>query len=220
MKYFTYFLNPFSTYINGTKVISMSRYISNIREEILNFKLRNYKEISKLFILSIFNYPRLLSDLAIYDYIAYVPMDKNKEKYVRGYNQAKIIAEELSVFTGIPVLELLEKVKRNKTQSSVKRTYRAANVRGVYRVRENVNIKKETKILLVDDIFTTGSTIFEIKKILLEKYNNIKVDAFILSKTINIKKEETSVISRKHKYYSLKNSKKRLRKKDLEARYK
>lgn len=206
-KYFEYFIYPFSSYNNGMKIISMSRYISKVREEILNFKLRNNREISKFFVISIFKYPRLISDLSKYQYITYVPMDKKKEKSIRGYNQAKIIAYDLSMFLGIPVIDLIEKVKTNKVQSSVKREFRKDNVLDAYRVKEGFNIDS---ILVVDDIYTTGATLNEIKKKILEKYN-VRVDSFVLSKTISIKKQETSLVQCKSKYYYLKSNRKRKR---------
>ena len=99
-KYFKYFIYPSYKYINGMKVISMSKYISEIKEEILDFKLRNKREISKFFVISCFFYPKLISDISKYEYITYVPMEKEKEKYKRGYNQSKIIAKDLSMFLG------------------------------------------------------------------------------------------------------------------------
>ena len=196
-KYFQYFLNPFTQYIDGMKIISMSRYMSKVKEEILDFKLRDKREISKFFILSIFSYPKLLSDLSRYEYITYVPMDENKEKYFRGYNQAKIIANDLSMFLGIPVVDLIEKVKKNKVQSSVRREYRKDNVRDVYIVKNGFNFNS---ILVVDDIYTTGATLFEIRKQILKKYNS-RVDAFVLSKTLSFRRTDISLLNKKSKYY-------------------
>ncbi len=217
LKYFTYFLKPFYTYINQTKIISLSRYMSDIREEILRFKLRDNREISKNFILSIFNYPKLLSDLSKYEYITYVPMDKDKEKYYRGYNQSKIIAKDLSMFLGIPIIDLVEKVKKNKTQSIVSKEYRHINVRDVYSVKSGFYFKN---ILLVDDICTTGATVFEIKKKIKEKYINSDVDVFVLSKTISIKRNVSSLITRKYRYLKLLDNRKHTRKRILEDKHK
>ncbi len=247
LKYFTYFLKPFYTYINNVKIISLSRYISIIRKEILNFKLRDNREISKYFILSIFNYPRLISDLSKYEYITYVPMDKNKEKYYRGYNQSKLLAKDLSMLIGIPVIDLIEKVKKNKTQSTISKEERYLNVKDVYRVNTNTDLelkfkfdsklnskvnshnKRTLKILLVDDIYTTGATVFEIIKKIDEQYNDINnkmnnnmnlnmkidVDVLVLSKTISISKNSSSLVSRKNKYYKLLENRKLKRKKLL-----
>ncbi len=248
LKYFTYFLKPFYTYINQVKIISLSRYISKVRKEILNFKLRDNREISKFFILSIFNYPNLISDLSKYEYITYVPMDKYKERYYRGYNQSKVLAKDLSMFLGIPVIDLIEKVKKNKTQSTTSREERYLNVKDVYRVNTNINLdlklnskfnlnsqpnsklklKKNSNsnsstknILLVDDIYTTGATVFEIIKKIKEKYNKtnmnvyVNVDVLVLSKTISINKNTSSLVSRKNRYYKLLENRKLKRKRML-----
>lgn len=217
---FKYFIYPNYIYINGMKIMSLSRYVSDIKEEILNFKLRNKREISKFFILSIFYYPKLISDITTYEYITYVPMDKEKEKIKRGYNQAKIIAKDLSMFLGIEVINLIEKVKKNKIQSSVRKEYRQENVKDVYEVKEGFDFIDFKKVLVVDDIFTTGATLFEIRRKIKDKYPNAKVDAFVLSKTISIKKEETSLVNRKYKYLKLKERRKLIRKRILEEKYK
>ena len=215
IKEFSNLLNPLYEYTNSMKIISLSRYMYDVRKEILDFKLKGRREISKYFVLSLFNYPNLISDIYKYEYITYVPMDKKKEKYFRGYNQSKIIAKDLSMFLGIPVIDLVEKVKTNKTQSSVSSTERKENVKDVYRVRKGYSFKS---ILIIDDIFTTGATIFEIRNKIEEKYDAI-IDAFVLSKTINIKNFDNSIINIKSRYFKLKDNKKVLRKRILLERY-
>ena len=61
---------------------------------------------------------------------------------------------------------------------------------------------------------------FEIKDKIKEKYNNAKIDGFVLSKTISIRKEETSLVNRKYKYLKLKDRRKLIRKRILEEKYK
>lgn len=217
IKYFSFFLNPLYTYTNSMKIITLSRYTSIVREEILSFKLKDNREISKYFVLSIFNYPNLISDLSKYDVITYVPMNKRKEKYLRGYNQSKILAKDLSMVLGIPIIDLIEKVKENKTQSSISKEERILNVKDVFKVKENFCFNN---ILLVDDIFTTGATVFEIRKKIKEKYSKSNIDVFVLSKTISIKRANSSLVERKYKHIKLVNNRKLTRKKLLENSYK
>ena len=121
------------------------------------------------------------------------------------------------MFLGIPVLDLVEKIKKNKTQSTISKEYRYINVKDVYRVKSGFGFNN---ILLVDDIYTTGATVFEIKNKIKEKYINSDVDVFVLSKTISIKKNVSSLITRKYRYLKLLNNRKYTRKRNLEEKHK
>ncbi len=94
-------------------------------------------------------------DLA-FDFVAAIPMHRSKERS-RGYNQAALIARALSRRTGIPFHPtILRKNAERETQSTLSRSARAANVRGVFSATTHT---KDSSILLVDDICTTGETL-------------------------------------------------------------
>ena len=85
----------------------------------------------------------------------------------RGYDQAKLLAGELSERTGIPCCRLLKKTRNNPAQSGTGGAEkRRANVSGVYTALKPEKIKGKS-ILLVDDIVTTGATLSECGRILL-----------------------------------------------------
>ena len=85
----------------------------------------------------------------------------------RGYDQSLIIAKELSENIGIDLKKnVLIKVIDNKPQSVLKRYERLKNIKNVYKI-EDAEIK-DKKILLFDDIYTTGSTVNECSRILKE----------------------------------------------------
>lgn len=91
------------------------------------------------------------------DVLVPVPLHK-KRLIARGYNQAKELAEELSKLTGIPVEDsVLERTKNTLPQKLTDRRGRQINMKKAFIVRENV--VKFRRIVLIDDIFTTGSTI-------------------------------------------------------------
>ena len=99
------------------------------------------------------------------DYITWVPLGKRKLKK-RGYDQAELIARELSKIMGIPAIRTLKKIRNNKSQHKIKsESERRANVIGAY---ENVNYTEiwNKNVLLIDDVFTTGSTVFECARML------------------------------------------------------
>ena len=90
-----------------------------------------------------------------FDRIAAVPMHRSKLR-TRGYNQAELLARALAKRTGIAYEELLVKKMERRQQSTLARSDRAANVRGVFHASERV---AGQRILLVDDVSTTGETL-------------------------------------------------------------
>ena len=86
-----------------------------------------------------------------------VPLAKKKLKK-RGFNQAEEIARELSAFFKIPMLcNVLVKMKETSAQVELSGKEREENIKGVF-VCKNPDAVKGKKILLIDDVFTTGST--------------------------------------------------------------
>jgi ComF family protein len=96
-----------------------------------------------------------------------VPLEKRKIKW-RGYNQAEEIAKNLSQFLKIPLLSnCLIKIKKTRPQVELSLEERKENVKGAFLVK-NEKLIKNKKILLVDDVFTTGATMLECARILKE----------------------------------------------------
>lgn len=82
----------------------------------------------------------------------------------RGYNQAEIISRGLSEVTGIPVdSENMVRVKYTTPQKKLDNSQRQRNMYGIFRLRHKVEAKN---VVLVDDIYTTGSTLDEAARIL------------------------------------------------------
>jgi len=93
-----------------------------------------------------------------------VPMYAAKKRG-RGYNQAEVFARALGKETMIPVEKnLVIRVKNTLPQKSLNDKQRKDNLKGAFQVR--ANIVKYSKILLVDDIYTTGATIDAIAELL------------------------------------------------------
>lgn len=99
-----------------------------------------------------------------FDIVTCVPMHKDTLKE-RGYNQAELLARECAKLLGVEYADLLAKTKKNKTQHSIKAAERAKNVIGVYSPIDK-NFIKGKRILIIDDIITTGSTLGECARIL------------------------------------------------------
>ena len=88
-------------------------------------------------------------------------------KLRRGYDQSALLAKALGKELGTEPVSTLKKIRNNKTQSSLRDSaHRRANVLGAYRVI-NADAVRGKRILLVDDVFTTGATAGECARMLL-----------------------------------------------------
>lgn len=86
----------------------------------------------------------------------------------RGYDQAGLLALEVGTRLGLRVVPLLEKVRDAPPQSGLEEERdRRANVRGAYRVREGA-VCAGLRLVLVDDVITTGATLSECAGALME----------------------------------------------------
>lgn len=90
-----------------------------------------------------------------FDGVTWVPMSPQKLRR-RGYNQSELLAKAVAKELGLPAWNLLEQVRETDTQHSLTRAQRADNVRGAYRAKSATLGKR---VLLVDDIVTTGATL-------------------------------------------------------------
>jgi ComF family protein len=92
-----------------------------------------------------------------WDFIVPVPLHSLKQRE-REFNQAEILAGRLSAATKIPLhTKLLRRVTSTKTQTRLTKQQRAENMRGAFAVRTGEKLAGE-KIIVVDDVFTTGAT--------------------------------------------------------------
>lgn len=92
-----------------------------------------------------------------FDYIVPIPLHWTRFAY-RGFNQAEEIARELSRATGKPVLHALRRDFRTPRQSQYDKAQRRANVHHVFSLRGDKNLVRARRIVLVDDVLTTGET--------------------------------------------------------------
>ena len=96
-----------------------------------------------------------------------IPLDKKKIK-IRGYNQSEELAKELSKVLQIPVVSNnLVKIKSTKPQMELKKEEREKNLEGAFEIKNTAELSGK-KIFLVDDVYTTGSTMAECAHVLKE----------------------------------------------------
>lgn len=138
--------------------IAPFQYRDEIRESLHRYKFKGaaaYGQGYAEFIAKSIDENKIFCDI-----ISWVPLSKKRLRE-RGYDQAEIIASALAKKLDLPCVKTLEKSRDNRRQSSISdRQKRRSNVSGVYRcVTEKSLVGK--KILLVDDIITSGSTVSE-----------------------------------------------------------
>jgi len=142
-------------------------YDNNLTKELIHkLKYSFVKDISKDLAIPIVNFLKSLNSDFSEFLIIPVPLHKSRLRW-RGFNQANEIAKEISKFLKIPLISNnLVKIKSTKPQVEISDSQkRKENVQGAFRVK-NPKIFAGKKIILVDDIYTTGSTMEECAKVL------------------------------------------------------
>ena len=101
-----------------------------------------------------------------FDLIVPVPLHPARERE-RGFNQAALLAELLSRKVAVPLLTVLERIRFTSTQTAHDRAERMENLDGAFRLRKRMTVR-QSRVLLVDDVLTTGSTLSECARVLKE----------------------------------------------------
>lgn len=147
------------------KCVSPLYYKDKVRASVHRYKFGGCSAYSR-------RYAALMSDCVennldcrSIDVISWIPLSKKRLRQ-RGYDQARLLAEEIAAKTGLPCRQLLQKVKNNSAQSLTRDAkQRRENVAGVYALDDGADVSG-LRILLVDDVVTTGATMSEAARIL------------------------------------------------------
>lgn len=142
-------------------------YNRYMREVISDYKFNGksylYKPLGDLMLRTI-KEKRLIEDI---DLIMYLPSHRRKEAK-RGYNQSQLLATYLGKALNIGVSHNnLIKIRHTKDQNKLNRHERLNNLKDSFKVKDRREIGNKS-ILLIDDIITTGTTMSECSKVLIE----------------------------------------------------
>lgn len=96
--------------------------------------------------------------------ITSVPLHWQRKNY-RGFNQSDLLAKNISKNSNYKYIELLKRRSNTKKQATLGRDGRLENLKGAFALKEDWNLK-DLNIIIVDDVFTTGSTLSECAKAL------------------------------------------------------
>lgn len=137
-------------------IMSPFEYTGSMRRAILDFKFKNCRSYAPLLADMMKEYLDSYDIWDEFDYIIPVPLHESRLKE-RGYNQAELLAEHVSEYLKIPIrTDALFRIRATKRQSSLKRIDRVLNVKGAFDCKQDLSGKK---VLLFDDICTTGNTL-------------------------------------------------------------
>lgn len=142
-------------------------YDREIRQSVCRFKFHNKREYKDFYASEM---ARLYGkEITAWrpDVILPIPMYRKKQRK-RGYNQAELLAAETGKRLGIPVEpQIICRVRNTTPQKKLTRKERDRNLKNAFKVQPGTVNKK--KVLLVDDIYTTGATVDAAARALLEQ---------------------------------------------------
>lgn len=147
------------------KLLYIFKYESLIRKLILGYKFSNKAYINNFFANIIIKNEKNYNLLKQYDMIIPVPMHK-KKMLKRGYNQTELISEKIAKNLGIANRpDILQKVVNTTTQSKLGGKARQTNIQHAFFIKNDIEVE-DKKIILLDDIYTTGATSEECSRVL------------------------------------------------------
>lgn len=140
-------------------------YSGNVKNSICRFKFSNARSYATA-------YAQRLAlrlqqeDMPAFDLLSWVPVSPQRKR-ARGYDQGELLAQALARELGCCCEQTLCKIRNTPPQSGITvAAKRRANVQGAYRVMDPALIRGK-RILLLDDVLTTGSTLSECAKTLM-----------------------------------------------------
>ena len=152
-------------------------YNEEFKKLIFSYKYNRKKSLAKLIARLIEEEFKFIIQKEKIDFIVSVPINKKRENE-RGYNQVDEILKQLNV----NYVEIKRIKNTEKMHKLLNEKLREENIRGSFRIESDFDFRNK-KILLVDDIITTGATLKEIKNSIL---NDIDRKHFINSKNHKI----------------------------------
>lgn len=137
--------------------VAVFHYSTKLKESIYRFKYCDCKIYGRFYGMEMANKYQSLISKWCPNVIIPVPIHKKRMKK-RGYNQSEIIGNTISELSGVPIDRyILERIKNTQPQKDLNSIYRYKNVDNAFKISGDV--VKYKRVILVDDIYTTGCTI-------------------------------------------------------------
>lgn len=139
-------------------------YQEMVRESFLDYKFHDKSWRSAIYAALLA--PYVQQEFPDVQLITWVPLSRRSYKD-RGYDQSELVAKELAKRLDLPCEKVLQKTRDTQQQSRLENPEeRRGNVLGAYEVRKNCAVQGK-RVLLVDDVITTGSTMEECGRVLM-----------------------------------------------------
>lgn len=148
--------------------LALFQYKGKAKELINDFKYHNKSYLYKMFGYQMVQFLNNKNEIDI-DAVVPVPIHKSKE-LKRGYNQSTLLASYISFNLSLPMVKLIKRNKETKPQSQLRGYARWSNMADAFSILDRRHVPH--KLLLVDDIYTTGSTVNECSKVLKQNGAN------------------------------------------------
>ena len=160
---------------NFEELMYLFKYEGQVRKLILDYKFNEKSYMYKTFVNFLLNNKKFFNIIKSYDTIVPVPISKQRYKQ-RGYNQCELLGREIANIVDIQYENnCIFKQKNIIEQSKLNKEERIRNIQGAYYLKNGKKLKNKN-VLVLDDIYTTGSTVNECCKIINEaKPNKIGV---------------------------------------------
>lgn len=156
---------PFELDDLPVKAYSACLYDSALKELIHKFKYKGKTVLAKVFSTLMIDHIKDNPEIANVDLITVVPLHRERLKK-REFNQSLLIANPISKEYSLVLANTLDKIRRTRYQNELLKTERLKNLSDAFRVSPTADITGKN-ILLIDDIMTTGATLGECAKTLL-----------------------------------------------------
>ena len=154
---------------NDVNIYCAGVYSKNLQKLIRGLKYHGQRDLAYYLAKFMFEYWGRLDLNGEYQIVPVPIYPKRKKK--RKYNHMDLVAQELSQMTGFPVnSDLIKRVKDTKPQYKLNKAQRMQNLSDAFEVDKSKFIEAK-KLLLIDDICTTGSTFEE----MIKAFNNVGV---------------------------------------------
>ncbi|SRR3989338_2648809 len=139
-----------------------------VRDLVWHYKYSLVRDIGEILATILADYLVRNDLLDYFETAAVVPVPlHDRRRRLRGFNQAELIAYHLSRKFGFSYLPILKRIKPTPSQVELPREERLNNVRGVFAAEPTPSLG-ERKIILIDDVATTGATLNECAKVLMQ----------------------------------------------------
>lgn len=143
-------------------------YDSRIKKAMANFKYQGCEEDAMFYAQELYRFRG--EEIKRWQINAIIPVPLHRKKqWFRGYNQAQHLAIELAKFLNVPVLsDVLTRTCYTKPQKALAKRQRASNVADIFALnkKSQQSLHLYQRVLLIDDIYTTGATVEDCAKVL------------------------------------------------------